>query len=56
LRGPHWDIPPDVKTRADRYFDALDPLKRGYIHDDISGPFLLESKLPPEEVARIRYL
>ncbi|KAJ7367966.1 hypothetical protein DFH08DRAFT_829924 [Mycena albidolilacea] len=56
LRGPHWDIPPDVKTRADRHFDALDPLKRGYIHDDISGPFLLESKLPPEEVARIRTL
>ncbi|KAJ7937365.1 hypothetical protein B0H13DRAFT_1852825 [Mycena leptocephala] len=48
-----WDIPSDVKAIADRQFDALDPLKNGFIHDNISLPFLLESKLPPEELARI---
>ncbi|KAJ7667682.1 hypothetical protein DFH06DRAFT_1183267 [Mycena polygramma] len=48
-----WDIPSDVKAIADRQFDALDPLKNGFVHDNISLPFLLESKLPPEELARI---
>ncbi|KAJ6539024.1 hypothetical protein B0H19DRAFT_1176771 [Mycena capillaripes] len=48
-----WSIPSDVKSLADRQFDALDPLKNGFIHDNISLPFLLESKLPPDELARI---
>ncbi|KAJ7087171.1 hypothetical protein B0H15DRAFT_950066 [Mycena belliarum] len=48
-----WNIPSDVKAIADRQFDALDPLKNGFIHDNISLPFLLESKLPPEELAQI---
>ncbi|KAJ6510160.1 hypothetical protein C8R47DRAFT_784541 [Mycena vitilis] len=48
-----WDIPSDVKAIANRQFDALDPLKNGFVHDNISLPFLLESKLPPEELARI---
>ncbi|KAF8211475.1 hypothetical protein K438DRAFT_2011016 [Mycena galopus ATCC 62051] len=53
VQVPDWDIPPEVRTISDRQFDALDPLKSGFIHDNISLPFLLESKLPPEEVARI---
>ncbi|KAJ7233123.1 hypothetical protein B0H12DRAFT_1144175 [Mycena haematopus] len=53
LQVPDWDIPADVRAISDRQFDALDPLKSGFIHDNISLPFLLESKLPPEEVARI---
>ncbi|KAJ6567192.1 hypothetical protein DFH09DRAFT_454144 [Mycena vulgaris] len=48
-----WDIPAGVKDIADRQFDVLDPLKQGFIHDNISLPFLLESKLPPDELARI---
>ncbi|KAJ7499247.1 hypothetical protein FB451DRAFT_31719 [Mycena latifolia] len=47
------NIPPGVRAIADRQFDILDPLKNGFIHDNISLPFLLESKLPPEELARI---
>jgi epidermal growth factor receptor substrate 15 len=54
--SPGWDIPSEVKAIADRQFDALDPLKQGFIHDNISLPFLLESKLPPEELARIWYV
>ncbi|KAJ7507434.1 hypothetical protein B0H11DRAFT_2218283 [Mycena galericulata] len=53
VKSPSWDIPSEVKAFADRQFDALDPLKNGFIHDNISLPFLLESKLPPEELARI---
>lgn len=52
----HIPFNSDVKAIADRQFDALDPLKNGFIHDNISLPFLLESKLPPEELARIWYL
>ncbi|KAJ7047690.1 hypothetical protein C8F04DRAFT_1059753 [Mycena alexandri] len=51
--GGGWEIPASVKATADRQFDALDPLKNGFIHDNISLPFLLESKLPPDELARI---
>ncbi|KAJ7162550.1 hypothetical protein C8R43DRAFT_947075 [Mycena crocata] len=53
IKSPSWDIPSDVKAISDRQFDALDPLKNGFIHDNISLPFLLESKLPSEELARI---
>ncbi|KAJ7781585.1 hypothetical protein B0H16DRAFT_1498965 [Mycena metata] len=48
-----WEIPASIKAVADRQFDALDPLKNGFIHDNISLPFLLESKLPADELARI---
>ncbi|KAF7355023.1 hypothetical protein MSAN_01417800 [Mycena sanguinolenta] len=50
---PDWDIPADVRAISDRQFDALDPLKSGFIHDNISLPLLLRSKLPPDEVAQI---
>ncbi|KAJ7638504.1 hypothetical protein FB45DRAFT_1054785 [Roridomyces roridus] len=46
-------FPPMSKSFADRQFDALDPLNNGFIHDNISLPFLLESKLPPDDLARI---
>ncbi|KAJ7122765.1 hypothetical protein C8R44DRAFT_852590 [Mycena epipterygia] len=53
MKSPGWDIPSGVKAIADRQFDALDPLKNGFIHDNISLPFLLESKLPSEDLAQI---
>ncbi|KAJ7688412.1 hypothetical protein B0H17DRAFT_1068552 [Mycena rosella] len=53
VKSSGWDIPSGIKAIADRQFDALDPLKNGFIHDNISLPFLLESKLPPDELARI---
>ncbi|KAJ7228982.1 hypothetical protein GGX14DRAFT_616235 [Mycena pura] len=52
-RSPGWVIPPDVRARADRQFDALDPLKNGTIQYNISLPFFLESKLSPSDVASI---
>ncbi|KAF7331740.1 hypothetical protein MKEN_00053800 [Mycena kentingensis (nom. inval.)] len=48
-----WELTAEFRTRADRQFDLLDPLKNGYIFDSISLPFLMESKLPPEELSAI---
>ncbi|KAF7301554.1 hypothetical protein MIND_00720900 [Mycena indigotica] len=48
-----WKIPDDLRARANREFDALDPLKSGSIPDNVSLPFLMESKLSTEDLAHL---
>ena len=40
-----WDVTPTEKASAEKIFDGLDTLKRGYIESDVAVPFMLESNL-----------
>jgi epidermal growth factor receptor substrate 15 len=51
--GSHWDVTPTEKASADRFFDTLDTLKRGYIEGEAAVPFMLKSQLPGEVLAQI---
>lgn len=51
-----WDVTPVEKASADRFFDNLDSLKRGYIEGDVAVPFMLQSKLPEEVLAQVWYV
>lgn len=53
--APQWDVTQAEKTRSDLYFDDLDPNQRGYIEGDVAVPFMLESKLPGEDLALVWY-
>lgn len=48
-----WDVTPVEKAGADRFFDNLDPHKRGYIEGDVAVPFMLQSKLPEDVLAQV---
>lgn len=48
-----WDVTPMEKANADKFFDQLDELKRGYIEGDVAVPFMLQSKLPEDVLAQI---
>ncbi|KIJ17083.1 hypothetical protein PAXINDRAFT_73420 [Paxillus involutus ATCC 200175] len=48
-----WDVTPVGKASADRFFDTLDPHRRGYIEGDVAVPFMLQSKLPEEVLAQV---
>ena len=48
-----WDVTPAEKASADIIFDGLDTQKRGYIEGDVAVPFMLQSKLPEEDLASI---
>jgi epidermal growth factor receptor substrate 15 len=48
-----WDVTPAEKASADKLFDRLDTQKRGYIESDVAVPFMLQSKLPEEDLASI---
>ncbi|CAK5262459.1 unnamed protein product [Mycena citricolor] len=48
-----WDIPAEIRANSDRIFDSLDPLRTGFVSDSVTLPLLLESKLPPDELAKI---
>jgi epidermal growth factor receptor substrate 15 len=48
-----WDVTPEDKAKADRFFDTLDPQKKGYIEGDVAVPFMLESKLDGEVLAQV---
>ncbi|KAF8894436.1 hypothetical protein BD779DRAFT_1501043 [Infundibulicybe gibba] len=50
---PQWDVTQAEKASADGFFDKLDAQKRGYIEGDVAVPFMLESKLPGEDLALI---
>jgi epidermal growth factor receptor substrate 15 len=50
---PAWDVTPDEKATADMHFDGLDKQKRGYVESDVVVPFMLESKLPKNDLASI---
>ncbi|KAJ7184172.1 hypothetical protein C8R46DRAFT_1063141 [Mycena filopes] len=50
---PQWDVTPAEKASSDRWFDSLDPQKRGFIQDDVAVPFMLESKLSGDDLAQI---
>ena len=50
---PAWDVTPTEKSNADRFFDTLDAQKRGYIEGDVAVPFMIDSKLPEDDLALI---
>jgi epidermal growth factor receptor substrate 15 len=51
--GQQWDVTSAEKASADSYFDTLDASKRGFIEGDVAVPFMLQSKLPDDVLARI---
>ena len=51
-----WDVSAAEKANADRYFDNLDPQRRGFIEGDVAVPFMLESKLPGDDLAQVWYV
>ncbi|KAH9079246.1 hypothetical protein EDB83DRAFT_2341569 [Lactarius deliciosus] len=50
---PAWDVTPPEKANADKFFDTLDVQKRGYIEGDVAVPFMIDSKLPEDDLALI---
>ncbi|GLB35163.1 putative eps15 homology domain containing protein [Lyophyllum shimeji] len=50
---PQWDVTPAEKANVDKYFDELDPQRRGYIEGDVAVPFMLKSNLPSDDLARV---
>ncbi|KAI8461826.1 hypothetical protein BY996DRAFT_4631241 [Phakopsora pachyrhizi] len=48
-----WDISPAELAQSNIYFDTLDINRQGYITGDRAVPFMMESKLPGEILARI---
>ncbi|KAH9060032.1 hypothetical protein EDB87DRAFT_1674880 [Lactarius vividus] len=50
---PAWDVTPAEKANADKFFDTLDAQKRGYIEGDVAVPFMIDSKLPEDDLALI---
>ncbi|KAG6812761.1 hypothetical protein H0H92_000676 [Tricholoma furcatifolium] len=48
-----WDVTPDDKAAADKYFDELDTAHRGFIEGDVAVPFLLKSNLGGDVLARV---
>jgi len=52
----HWDVTPAEKASADQFFETLDTLKKGYIEGDVAVPFMLQSKLPEDDLARVWYV
>ena len=51
-----WDVTPQEKANADKFFDTLDTAKRGYIDGDTAVPFLLQSKLSGDHLAQVWYV
>jgi epidermal growth factor receptor substrate 15 len=52
--GPaQWDVTTAEKATADRFFDNLDSQRKGYIEGDVAVPFMLESKLPGDDLAQV---
>ena len=50
---PAWDVTPAEKANADQFFDTLDVQKRGFIEGDVAVPFMIDSKLPEDDLALI---
>ena len=48
-----WDVTTAEKASSDQFFDQLDSQKRGYIEGEVAVPFMLNSKLPGDDLARI---
>ncbi|KAI9595465.1 hypothetical protein BDF19DRAFT_442049 [Syncephalis fuscata] len=48
-----WDVTPEQQSTFGRYFDGLDPGKRGFIGGDEAVRFFLNSKLPENVLAHI---
>ena len=48
-----WDVSHSEKASSDKYFDGLDPQNRGFIEGDVAVPFMLDSKLPGEDLAQV---
>ncbi|KAL1730302.1 hypothetical protein EV714DRAFT_211293 [Schizophyllum commune] len=50
---PAWDVTPTEKANSDKFFDGLDTAKLGYIEGDVAVPFMLQSNLPEDDLARV---
>ncbi|KAH7909145.1 hypothetical protein BJ138DRAFT_1156028 [Hygrophoropsis aurantiaca] len=49
----HWDVTAAEKASADHFFDSLDTQHHGYIEGDVAVPFMLQSKLSEDVLARV---
>ncbi|KAL0947299.1 hypothetical protein HGRIS_013418 [Hohenbuehelia grisea] len=50
---PPWDVSAADKAAYDQHFETLDTHKQGYIEGDIAVPFMVQSNLDGEDLARI---
>lgn len=48
-----WDVTADEKATTDKFFDTLDPQRRGYIEGDVAVPFMLQSQLSEDILAQV---
>ncbi|OCH95293.1 EF-hand protein [Obba rivulosa] len=48
-----WVITPAEKTHSDKFFDTLDPFRKGFIEGDSAVAFFAKSKLPDNIMAAI---
>jgi epidermal growth factor receptor substrate 15 len=48
-----WDVTSEEKVFADGLFDTLDTDGKGYITGDVAVPFMLDSKLDVQSLAKI---
>ncbi|KDQ12469.1 hypothetical protein BOTBODRAFT_176409 [Botryobasidium botryosum FD-172 SS1] len=53
INSTGWDVTPEEKVVADRFFDELDTQRRGYIEGDVTVPFMLQSHLPNSTLRKI---
>lgn len=51
-----WDVTPQEKANADKFFETLDVAKRGYVDGDTAVPFFLQSQLPGDQLAQVWYV
>ncbi|KAL7418732.1 hypothetical protein Q5752_006415 [Cryptotrichosporon argae] len=48
-----WDVTSDAKATSDRFFATLDTQNRGFIEGDVAVPFMLQSQLDEESLAKV---
>lgn len=51
-----WDVTSDEQAFADKYFDSLDTGKKGFLDGEVAANFMLNSKLPPDDLSQIWYV
>jgi epidermal growth factor receptor substrate 15 len=50
---PQWDVTAAEKANSDQHFDTLDTSRRGFVEGDVVVPFMLQSQLSEDILARI---
>ncbi|KAI0698496.1 hypothetical protein BC835DRAFT_1413085 [Cytidiella melzeri] len=52
-QSPAWDVPADVRSSADAFFDVFDEQRQGYLSRDVIQEHLKQTGLPQETLQRI---